>query len=520
MAWLALPGWLFAQDVPERQRPDSAFLALKKEYAQAVARGDEAASAAALHGLGRVCYQQGHYPQALTQYAQAVAAFRHSGQQAGLAATLLDLGRLYYSTRQLSRARAHYSEALALYRGLRDGVGVAQTYGQIGHLYEKEQRYDSAFFYQRMALGQYQRLNDPAGTAKIFENLGSIFEDLAAYDSARVYFQQALDASRLAGDGAAQVEILNNLGDVFRKTGRYPQALRQTRQALALARRFGDRHQLYATYHDLAKTFDLMGRPDSAFRYLDSSRVAQREIYSEETTRQVALLQTLYDVERKNAEIERLTNARRTSRILTIASGLVVLLVLLAAGLYFNQQRLKTRNERALHEQNRRILEARHELMEATLRNKDLEEANLKQALELKSRELTTHTLHLIQKNQLLADVRQNLAALAKTDRRKELRQLIQGIDHSFHHDQRWEEFRSRFEQVHQTFFDTLKQHSNQLTGNDLRLVALLKMNLTSEEIASLLGVSTDSLRVMRYRLRKKLDLPPGENLSAFIQAL
>lgn len=58
------------------------------------------------------------------------------------------------------------------------------------------------------------------------------------------------------------------------------------------------------------------------------------------------------------------------------------------------------------------------------------------------------------------------------------------------------------------------------LTANDLRLIALLKMNLSSSDITTLLGISAGSLWVIRYRLRKKLKLGQGENLSTFLQSL
>ncbi|MFC0183436.1 hypothetical protein ACFFJX_13050 [Pseudarcicella hirudinis] len=45
-------------------------------------------------------------------------------------------------------------------------------------------------------------------------------------------------------------------------------------------------------------------------------------------------------------------------------------------------------------------------------------------------------------------------------------------------------------------------------------------MNLSSNDIASLLGISSDSLRVARHRLRKKLNLEQGESLTTFIQTL
>jgi hypothetical protein len=123
----------------------------------------------------------------------------------------------------------------------------------------------------------------------------------------------------------------------------------------------------------------------------------------------------------------------------------------------------------------------------------------------------------------LLDELRSKLEDMAKDDKRdhkKQIRQLLNRINQGFQHDHYWEEFRSVFEQVHQAFFDNLKKHNESLTGNDLRLAALLKMNLESGDIATLLGISQDSLRVIRYRLRKKFNLQQGESLTAFIQSL
>jgi DNA-directed RNA polymerase specialized sigma24 family protein len=147
----------------------------------------------------------------------------------------------------------------------------------------------------------------------------------------------------------------------------------------------------------------------------------------------------------------------------------------------------------------------------------------LKQQLEVKSRELSTHTLNLIKNNQFLEHLRSTLQAMVKEDKRdqkKQMQQIILEINESFNHEQHWREFTAAFEQVHQQFFDSLKQYSSELTSTDMRLIALLKMNLDSADIATLLGISTDSLRVSRYRLRKKLNIPQGDNLSAFIQTL
>lgn len=100
------------------------------------------------------------------------------------------------------------------------------------------------------------------------------------------------------------------------------------------------------------------------------------------------------------------------------------------------------------------------------------------------------------------------------------MQQLIHLINLNFNHDQYWNEFQETFGQVHQQFFDNLKKYNEDLTGNDLRLLSLIKLNLASGDIATLLGISPDSLRVSRYRLKKKLSLETGDSLTAFVQGL
>ncbi|HLT86138.1 MAG TPA: hypothetical protein VKZ57_01035, partial [Sphingobacterium sp.] len=148
---------------------------------------------------------------------------------------------------------------------------------------------------------------------------------------------------------------------------------------------------------------------------------------------------------------------------------------------------------------------------------------NLRNELELKSKELTSHTLHLIQKNQLLEELKEKLGEIVnndKRDQRKELKQLLNLLQLNHNQDKNWEDFRVVFERVHEHFFEGLMAHCSKLSSADLRLAALLKMNLRSADIATMLGISQDSLRIARYRLRKKLDLPEGESLSTFIQNL
>jgi len=506
-----------------QQFPDSAFLLLKEMYTQSLAKKDRIATANCLQQMGQICYYLGNYPQALDFHLQADKIFREGGHREQIAANLDDMGILYYYNRQLPQARKQYDEALGLYSQAGNSEGMANTYGKIGHLYEKQQKYDSAFFYQRQALRQYQRIAHKQGMAKIYENMGSIFEDLGQFDSSSYYFTNALQLYGQSGERVASIEVVNNLGDILRKTGHYQEAIAQTNRALELSTRTNDLYEKGAAYRDLGKAYHLLGKEDSAYHYLELSRRATLDIYSRENNRQTAFLSVLFDIDKKNDEIVRLENARKITIITTAAVIVVVVLLIVLGAVIISRQRLKIRNERLTSEQDRQIYLTQRELMQAELQNRQLQEEKLRQELEVKRKGLTSSTLHVIQKNQLLENLRDRLAILVKDDKRdqkKQLQQLIQQINLNFNHDQYWNEFREMFGQVHQQFFDNLKTRAEELTGNDLRLLSLIKLNLASGDIATLLGISQDSLRVSRYRLKKKLCLNNGESLTAFVQSL
>ncbi|MCQ6959549.1 tetratricopeptide repeat protein [Mucilaginibacter aquariorum] len=502
-----------------QKHPDSALIILKKLHAQAVDKNDAVTEGICLQQMGQICYNQGHYAQALDFYLHADKIFSTGKRSDLLAANMGEMGVLYYYNKQLEKSRAMYNRALAIYQQNGNLKGQAEIFGNIGHLYEKRRQYDSSFYYQHLALNSYTQANYKQGAAKIYENLGSIYEDLAKYDSAYTCFNHSLQLYKEEHNEIASIEVINNLGDILRKTGKYGQGITQSRRAMALAEQTGNIYQLAACSKDLGKAYELMNRMDSAYHYAELSRKYSLEVYSKDGVNQTAFLQVLYDMTKKSDEINRLNNIRKINRIITVAVVVVVVLLVVLGMVIFSRQRLKIKDQNALAKQK----EAQHDLMQLELKNQQLEEESLKQQLEVKSRELSTHTLNLIKNNQLLEHLRSTLQLMVKEDKRdqkKQMQQIILQINESFNHEQHWKEFTNAFEQVHQQFFDSIKKYSSELTSADMRLIALLRINLDSTDIATLLGISTDSLRVSRYRLRKKLNIPQGDNLTAFIQTL
>jgi len=488
-----------------KRYPDSAFLLLKKMQHEALLANDKKKTGICLQQMGKICYSQGHYSLALEYFQQAGKLFGQLNDKGLIADNYNDLGHLYYKNIDKKSSRKQYDLAKHLYLETKNKVGLGETYGNIGHLYEKQQRYDSAFYYQRRALKEYSMAAHKQGMAKIYENLGSIFEDLLRYDSARVYFNYSLELYKSVNDQVSSIEVINNIGDIMRKTGEYKAGLAYSQKALTLSLDTKNEYEQAAAYKDIAKSYNLLGENDSAFYYMELSRKQLLNIYSDQNNRQMSFLQIIYDTDKKNDEIARFENGHKQNIIIGISVVVVILLLVVMGLLTISRQRFKLRENKAIAERNEQLNIAQRE------------------QLELKSRELTTHTLQVIQHNQFLESMRGKLDEMIsddKRDQKKQLQQLVRQINQNINHDQQWKDFTMVFEQLHQSFFDNLKSYCEDLTVNDIRLIALLKMNMSSKDMAAIFGISQDSLRVARYRLRKKLNIGQGDNLSSFIQTI
>ena len=84
----------------------------------------------------------------------------------------------------------------------------------------------------------------------------------------------------------------------------------------------------------------------------------------------------------------------------------------------------------------------------------------------------------------------------------------------------KWEIFKQNFDRVEEHFFSTLSEKYPDLTASDLKFCALLRLNMSTKEIADALNLSTRGVESARYRLRKKFKLNQGDSLTAFIHSI
>lgn len=87
-------------------------------------------------------------------------------------------------------------------------------------------------------------------------------------------------------------------------------------------------------------------------------------------------------------------------------------------------------------------------------------------------------------------------------------------VDYSFSVDKDWKDFKICFEQVHHEFFTKVKETHPDLSSSELKLCALIRLNVNLRESSTVLGISPESVKTTRYQLRRKSNLEEESNLT------
>lgn len=174
--------------------------------------------------------------------------------------------------------------------------------------------------------------------------------------------------------------------------------------------------------------------------------------------------------------------------------------------IYFNKKHL------AVLEKKRKEVEL--SFMEKEQQMMQIKNDQLKYDIESKNRELAISTMSIIKKNEVLTNIKNELQK-TKTD--NSYKPVLRLIDKNLNDSDDWNFFEEAFNNADKNFMKKIKKIHASLTPNDLRLCAYLRLNLSSKEIANLLNISTRSVEIKRYRLRKKMGLAHDVSLVNYI---
>lgn len=161
--------------------------------------------------------------------------------------------------------------------------------------------------------------------------------------------------------------------------------------------------------------------------------------------------------------------------------------------------------------------------MRETVKQTKLQLTNLENQISSKNKQINSYFFNFQQKNSCISelltivmDIERSLPA-GKKDILKELKA---NVKNSLVLEKKWDDFHSYFEESQVDANAVLLTKHPDLKPNDLKICSLIRLNLPIKESANILGISPDSLKTSRYRLRKKLGIEPKQNIVKYLICL
>ncbi len=451
--------------------------------------------------LGMIYLHKGDYNIALNETLRAVHLLDSLDEPIRRADAMNHLASIEFSLNNYQNSIRYNQEALIVYQQFNDKFYSAQVLNDIGNTFFYLEQYDSAIQYLEKSVELSKEINskDIEGTA--LNNLGKVYKKLGDYRKSISFSEEALSIHEKTRSQNKIIESLNDLGMVYNEMGKYQDAILDFNRAIDLSLNLGIKENIRIGYYNRSLSYQRIGDYKAALEDFKKYKTIEDSIYNETKSHQIEELRTAYETEKKEKEIElqkseiqlleqinKVNTLQRT--VLTI--GVIISLVLLGLVYFGMRQKIKRRQ---------------------------LEKEVLNSELKFKQKELTTHALHLANKNEILEDLKLQISDLKNSDseKNKVLNKLVNTINFNLQDDKNWENFRLYFEEVHKDFNSKIKQKFPDVTSNELRLMALMKMNLSSKEIANILNISNDGIKKARYRLRKKINISSEESLTDLI---
>ena len=446
--------------------------------------------------------------------------------------------------------------------------------GNIGTIFLRLGQADSAFHYFRLELAYVASKGKKLNIASAHNNLGMAFARFGEADSARQRYNTAMELLLSSPDrnNGLQGSIRDNLAELALSEGQLEDALamfgknmaffsnpdfplnKKTRHVKGMQAAIGytraaaatGQHELAVHLADslmqvlkqydfsrsleyhltcsriLAGCYNFVGQTDSVVKYqgvantfgdsmLKLAQATQGELQKTLVFSQLNEVNkelTVNQLELQNAEAE--ANYQRTLIwIMIMATSLILVLAVVLVRRRLMQQRSKME-----------LAEVRNQLTAERLKNEQLAKEQIAKSLQHKKQDLSEFALAITQRQQWSEEVLERLKAVRKLKgeaRDEALRDLSLDLQQQVATTERKQVLQQNVEQVNAEFYDKIKTDYPKLTRSELELCALIRLNLSSKDIAAIRSVEPKSIEMARYRLRKKFAMEGSEDLAAFL---
>jgi len=536
---------------------DSAFYFSQLIEKRAKEINNKKCLAIALTSYGTIYRNSGEYKKALSAFDSSLTLFKQLKDSIWEARTTLMIGSVYSEKGDYLKSIELLMESSRKYEGLNDDWSVrsrSRVKNHIGVAYYQLGDKENALVYFKESLADSKSLLDTTSFISPLSNIGMIYGDLGNYNEALNYYEMARAIAVKTNNYLNEAQIVGNIGSTYFQLGDYEKSIQNRSKALTMVKELNQPNEITRQYIGIAKSSFQLKEYNKAALYADSSYTLAKRIQAkdqvkealelkielqlalnnidssiplfqelilykdslltQEKIKQIAALQVEFETEKKELKIENqekalllLSKEKQLQKLYYIGFSAIFILVCLFLFLLYNRQKLKAKNA-----------EMKEKLIQQDLVQSELKNTQLEQDIAVHQQEIAAITLSMIRKNEQLDKLKAQFSKLDQNDTKaielnRQMRENeIADID--------WNNFNAHFSKIHPEFYDNLLETNGTITQSELRTAALIKMNLSNREIASITGVNVRSVDQTKYRLKKKIAQESESSLVEFIRSI
>lgn len=451
------------------------------------------------HMAGNISFNIGNYKAALEDFHNTLSISNSIGYTRGKLSSLVNMGAIYDRLSNYDKAIENYMHALNLINESNEAGDTIELntlvhiYNNIASAYEALGKKQEAIQYFEKGIEIAKEIDNKDGLAFIYNNLGKLYNELGKDEKARDFLNEAITLRIKQNDLKSLSKSYAFLAVYYFNQNQHDSAIWAANECLSYARQVGavlPQGEAFETLHSIYKS---QGKYKEALEAFENFKVISDSLLTRQKVSEISNLEANFQI----AEYEKETEIQKQK----IRSKYTIFVIVLG-GLSFSAILLLF-------------------LARSQTKRVKLEKQNLEYEVELKNKELATNVMYLVQKNKLINKMASKLLTLKenmKEINKKEVQYIISDLQSEVDN-KVWEEFEIRFQQVHNDFYDSLRAKHPDLTPSEERLCALLRLNLTTKEIAAINHQSIRGIEVTRGRLRKKLNLTGTDtNLISYLE--
>jgi DNA-binding CsgD family transcriptional regulator len=464
---------------------------------------------------------------------EALKIYKKLKNQKGIASALKNMADELYvdynrNEKNFNIALGYYNEAIEIYKKRKDYTLLTSALNNCATLYLDANKPNEGlkilFYADEIYEKNKLEISKTAYTslkADILCNIGFAYlSELKNYPKAVVCINQAITYCEKEAD-YTHVLCRNylNLTEAYIHLKLYDLAKESSAKATKYALESQDIYTQSESYLNLCKLDSINNNYKNSLSNFKSYTVLKDSINSNEKMMLLEKANIQYETEKvaqENKDLQEKNAAR--IKIITIL-GFLVLAILTIFYFYFKSKKTQSYllTEKAKNLENEKKLIQLDKILEEE-KNKVLVAEN-----EVQNRAITAKNISLEQNKNTLESAYEDLRHLNKNLTKEDtvlVSKLKSSIKSNLSFTDEWQSTALHFEKVHPNFFKHLHTLNPNLTQNDLRQCAYIKLNLCTKEIAWILNIDASSVRINRYRIKKKLGLPENVDLINYVSSI